>query len=240
MRRFILILLFQWPVLFVAGQDDFCNIAVDQRSLFEAVLTGQPCQMKTTIGNQFFGNDFFYGKVILTSGDTVRCSQIGYNGYQDELIWRLSDGTNIKVDREQVASFILYGKNNEPAVAFTHLLGKTADEGPVDLFAKMLLDNTLSLFVSDRVHIIDVTQKRSFESDSYVERIKPGAPVYYISMPDHRFQVIKHINKKVFYKAFPDQKEIFKTLFAEHNQALRNEADLISVLRLMIEMKVIK
>jgi len=127
---------------FVSGQDDLCNCKVDQRSLFEYVLTGQSFQMKKTSGNQLFRDGSFNGDIILTSGDTVRYKQIGYNAYEDELIWTMPVSLRmIRVDKETVNKFVLYNKDDQIPVAFKHLVGTTAGDRKIDFFARVLIED---------------------------------------------------------------------------------------------------
>lgn len=240
MNRFIMILMFHFPVLVLSGQEDFCNFCVDQRSLFEASLTGQIYQMKATIGSQIFMNGTFPGDIILVSGDTVRNKQISYNGYHDELIWTGSVNNNmIKVDKEQVGKFILHINNFGTTVAFRHLNG-TTENRKIDFFAQILVEDSLSLFATRNSHRIEKSEQGNEDFTTYIDRIEPIVPVYYIGLPHNKFLSFKQIRKKSLYDTFPAYKEEIKTLLNQHHQALRNESDLIHVMQLLNKYSIIR
>jgi len=239
MKRFIFILLFQWPVFLLSGQDDICNCTVDQRSLFEAALTGQTCQIEKTVGSQLFRDSWFNGDIILISGDTVRDEQIGYNGYHDELIWRmLSNMSLIRVDREQVGRFILH--NNQQSIIFKHLQGTISGHRKIDFFAQILVEDTISLFVTRIIQLVDKVEEKSGGNIIYIDRIEPAPPVYYICLPHNKFLVMRYLRKKKLYDTFPDNKEAIRTILIQHHQTLRKENDLLQIVQLLNKYEVIK
>jgi hypothetical protein len=239
MKRFIIIFLFQWPVFLLFGQDGMRNSTVDQRSLFEAALTGQPCQIEKTVGSQFFRDGWFNGDIILTSGDTVRDKQIGYNGYQDELIWRmLSNMSLIRVDKDQVNRFILH--NNQQPIIFRHLHGTISGNRQIDFYAQILVEDTISLYVTRNIQLVDKVEEKAGGIIIYNDRIEPAPPVYYISMPHKFFLVLRYLRNKKLYDTFPDNKEAIKTIMIQHHQTLRKENDLIQIVQLLNKYDVIK
>ncbi len=239
MKRFIILLLFQWPVFLLFGQDDMHNCTVDQRSLFEAALTGQPCQIEKTVGSQFFRDSWFKGDIILTSGDTVRDKQIGYNGYQDELIWRMSSNMSmIRVDKEQVDRFILH--TNQQPVIFRHLQGTISGHRKIDFFAQILVEDTISLLVTRNIQLVEKVEEKAGGIIIYIDRIEPAPPVYYICMPQNKFLVMRYLKKKKLYDTFPDNKEAIRTILMQHHQTLRKENDLLQIVQLLNKYEVIK
>jgi len=241
MNRFIIVLMLEWPLLFVSGQDDHCNCKVDQRSLFESVLTGQSFQMKNTSGNQFFHDGSFTGDIILTSGDTVRNKQIGYNGYEDELIWTMPSSLRmIEVDKETVAKFILQNTYDEIPVAFKHLRGTTAGDRKIDFFARILLEDSISLYSTHNIRFDEKIEHNDGGAVTLIDRIEPIPPVYYLGLNNNKYLEVKHLRKKYLYITLPDYKDAIRTILIKHHQSLRNERDLIRIVQLFNVYKIIK
>jgi hypothetical protein len=241
MKRYLIILIMQCLSLLLIGQDNIYYKTFDQRSLFEAVLTGCPFQMKKTNGNQFFPEGSFTGDIILTSGDTVSNKLISYNGYEDELIWTISDNMRkIKVDREQVDKFVFHNIDNKGPVIFRHLHGKLAGNRQIDFFAQELLEDTFSLYVTHVIGFDEKIEQKAGDNNTLVDRIEPIPPVYYIGLPENNFQKIKFLRKKSLYNSFPEYKEAIRTLLIQHHQPLRNERDLIRIVQLFNVYKIIK
>jgi hypothetical protein len=239
MKRFIFVLLLQWPLLLLFSQDEICSRTVDQRSLFEAALTGQPCQIKKTIGSQLFRDSWFTGDIILTSGDTVRDKQIGYNGYQDELIWRMLNMSLTRVDKKQVDRFILYSNNKQPLI-FRHLHGTIPGNRQIDFFAQILVEDTISLYVTRNIQLVDKAEQEAGGAIIYIGRIEPAPPVYYIGLPHNEFLVMRYLKKKLLYDTFSKNKEALRTLMIQHHQTLRKENDLLQIVQLLNKYDVIK
>lgn len=231
----------EWPLLFASGQFDLCNCKVDQRSLFESVLTGQSFQLKKTSGNQLFRDGSFNGDIILTSGDTVRDKQIGYNGYEDELIWTMPGSFRfIKVDKETVDKFILYNKDDEMPVAFKHLLGTTSGDRKIDFFAQSLLEDSLSLYATHNIRFDEKIEHNDGSVITLIDRIEPVPPVYYLGLRNNKYIEVKHLRKKYLYITLPDYKDAIRTILIKHHQPLRNERDLIRIVQLFNVYKIIK
>jgi hypothetical protein len=206
---------------------------VDQHSLFEAVLTGQAFQMKKTSGNQLFRDGSFSGDIILITGDTVRDKQIGYNSYEDELIWTMPVTSRmIKVDKEQVEKFILNNTDNEISVAFRHLQGTTTGDRKIDLFAQILLEDSISLYATHTIKFVEKIEHNDGSVITLVDKIEPISPVYYIGLPGNNYVEVKHLRKKYIYTALPDYKDAIKSLLIRHHQTLRKERDLIRIVQL--------
>lgn len=252
MKRYIIILLLQLPVLLLSGQADLCNTTINQRSLFEAVLTGQSFQMKRTIGSQLFRDDSFRGDIILTSGDTVRNKLIAYNAYQDEIIWTMPGKMSaIKVDREQVEKFILHdiydvekfilhNTYDEVPVVFRHLHGTIEGNRQIDFYAQILLEDTLSLYATRNINSAGKIEQEAGGINTFIDKIEPIPPVYYFGLPDNKYLEIKYLRKKSIYNALPYYKEAIRALLIGHHQTLRNENDLIRIVQLFNEYKIIK
>jgi hypothetical protein len=231
----------EWPMLFVSGQDDLCNCKVDQRSLFESVLTGQSFQMKKTSGNQFFNDGSFNGDVILTSGDTVRNKQIGYNGYEDKLIWTMPRSLQmIEVDKETVAEFVFHNTNDKIPVAFKHLRGTTARDRRIDFFARVLLEDSISLYATHNIRFDEKIESKDGTAVTLIDMIEPIPPIYYLGLNNNKYLEVKHLRKKYLYIALPDYKDAIRTILIKHHQRLRNERDLIRVVQLFNVYKIIK
>lgn len=232
MNRILIMLILLGPLLFVSGQGDQCNCRVDQHQIFEAVLTGQAFQMKKTSGNQLFRDGSFRGDIILVTGDTVRDKQIGYNSYEDELIWTMPVTSRmIKVDKEQVEKFILNNTDDEDPVAFGHLQGTTAGDRKIDLFAQVLLEDSISLYATHTIQFVEKIEHNDGSVITLVDKIEPISPVYYIRLPD-KYLEVKHLRKKYLYIALPDYKDAIKALLIRQHQPLRKERDLIRIVQL--------
>jgi hypothetical protein len=239
MNRFIMILILDWPLLFVSGQDNLCNCKADQKSIFESVLTGESFQMKKTSGNQLFRDSSFNGDIILTSGDTVRNKKIGYNGYEDELIWTMPVSLRmIKVDKETVDKFIL-DKDEEP-VAFKHLRGTTSDERKIDLFARVLLEDSISLYATNNIRFDEKIENNDGSVITLIDRIEPVSPVYYLGLRNNKYLEVKHLRKKYLYVTLPEYKDAIRNILTRMHQPLRNERDLIRIVQLFNVYKIIK
>jgi hypothetical protein len=196
--------------------------------------------MKKTSGNQLFRDSSFNGDIILSSGDTVRNKQIGYNGYEDELIWTMPISLRmIKVDKETVNEFILYNKDDEP-VAFKHLHGTTAGDRKIDFFARVLLEESISLFATHNIRFNEKIEHNDGSVITLIDRIEPVPPVYYIGLNNNKYLEVKHLRKKFLYAALPDYKDAIRTILIKHHQPLRNERDLIRIVQLFNVYKIIK
>lgn len=233
MNRILIMLILLGPLIFVSGQSDQCNCRMDQNSLFEAKLTGQAFQMKKTSGNQLFKDGSFSGDIILITGDTVRDKQIGYNSYEDELIWTMPVTSRmIKVDKEQVEKFILNNTDDEIPVSFRHLQGTTAGERQIDLFARVLLEDSISLYVTHTIQFVEKIEHNDGSVITLVDKIEPISPVYYMGLPRNKYIEVKHLRKKYIYVALPEYKDTIKALLIRHHQTLRKERDLIRIVQL--------
>jgi hypothetical protein len=241
MNKLFFILLLQLPATLVCGQDEMCNIIIDQRSLFEAPLTGQQYQMEETIGSQLFMDSPFKGDIILYSGDTVRNKLIAYNGYKDELIWSESGYTSmIKIDKRQVEKFIFYNTSKGQTIEFRHLRGTTTGYRQIDYFAQVLLDDTLSLYVTHLIQIIEKAEQATGEYVTNIDKIQPKPPFYYLGLPGNNFLSIKKPRIRALYNTFPDHKMEIKALLTKHHETVRNEGDLIRFIKLLNDNGIIK
>jgi len=197
--------------------------------------------MKKTSGNQFFHDGSFKGDIILTSGDTVRNKQIGYNGYEDELIWTMPGSLRmIEVDKETVARFILHTADDEIPVAFKHLHGTTSADRKVDFFARILLEDSISLYATHNIQFDEKIEHNDGSAVTLIDRIEPIPSVYYLGLNNNNYLEIKHLRKKYLYITLPDYKDAIRTILIKHHQPLRNERDLIRIVQLFNVYKIIK
>jgi hypothetical protein len=241
MKRFIIILLLHLPMMLLSGQDSLCNCTVDQRSLFETVLTGRHFQMKRTSGNQLFRDGSFRGDIILASGDTVSDKLISYNGYEDELIWTMSGNMNmIKVDKEQVDKFVIHTDDGNPPVTFKHLQGTIAGNRQINLYAQILFEDTISLYATHNFYLVEKVERETGGKINYIDRIEPSPTICYIRLKDNKYLVLRYFRKNSLYNIFPDYKEEIRALMNRHHQPLRNENDLVAIVRLLNENSIIK
>jgi hypothetical protein len=198
--------------------------------------------MKRTSGNQLFMDGSFNGDVILTSGDTVREKQIGYNGYEDELIWAMPNSSRmIKVDKETVDKFILYNKKEDQIpVAFKHLRGTNEKERKIDFFAGVLLEDSISLYVTHHIQFDEKIEHNDGGAITLIDRIEPSPPVYYLGLNNNKYLELKRLRKKNLYTTLPDYKDAIRTILNKHHQPLRNERDMIRIVQLFNVYKIIK
>jgi len=239
-KKLFFILLLQLPVSLVSGQDEICNIIVDQRSLFESPLTGQPYKMTGTIGSQLFMDGSFTGIIILYSGDTVRNKLIAYNEYEDVLIWSIGNNSMIKVDKEQVAEFIFLDTRKGQNITFRHLHGTTTGKSQIDLFAQKLFDDTVSLYVTHLKQIVGKDEHEVGGYVTYMDKIEPKPQLYYLGFPGNYFLSINKPRIRALYNTLPDKKAEIRALLIKHHETVRNERDLIRVIKLLNENKIIK
>lgn len=233
MKSLILILIFQFTVLRLSGQKEFCDCIFDKQLLFEEALTGQPFKMKMTTGSQLFMDHSFPGDIILASGDTVKNKQISYNGYYDELILTKSGNTNmVRVDKEQVEKFILHITGNGLLITFRHLNGTITGNSKTDLYAQVLFEDTISLYATRSIDLVEKVEQKASGSIIYNDRIEPALPVYFIVFPGNKSVTIEHIGRRSLYYAFPDHKVEIRTLLNQHHQIVRKEEDMIRVIQL--------
>jgi hypothetical protein len=149
-------------------------LPVQQKLLFEASLTGESYQLKRTSGSQLFHDDWFTGDIILVSGDTVSNKEIAYNAYADELLWRPSKTVQIKLDKEQIDRFCIYDKKNNKVFNFCHLQGiRMQDNRNIDLFARVLYEYKLSLFVTYPVLCTKKIEQEAQGKIIHMERLDP-------------------------------------------------------------------
>jgi hypothetical protein len=241
MKRFIIVLLLYLPIVSLSGQDTLCNCTVDQRSLFETVLTGRDFQMKRTSGNQLFRDGSFRGDIVLASGDTVKDKLISYNGYEDELIWTMSGNMNlIKVDKEQVDKFVLHTDDGNPPVTFKHLQGTIAGNRQINFYAQILFEDKISLYATHNFYIVEKVERETGGKINYIDRIEPSPTICYIGLKDNKYLVIRYFRKNSLYSLFPDYQEEIRALMNRHHQPLRNVNDLVAIIRLLNENNIIK
>jgi hypothetical protein len=197
--------------------------------------------MKNTSGNQLFMDGSFNGDIILTSGDTIREKQIGYNGYEDELIWTMPNSLRmIKVDKETVNKFILYNKGSQIHVAFKHLRGTNAGNRKIDFFAQVLLEDSISLYATHNIQFDEKIEHNDGGVITLIDRIEPLPPVYYLALSNNKYLEVRHLRKKYLYLALPDQKDAIISVLIKHHQPLRNERDLIRIVQLFNVYKMVK
>jgi hypothetical protein len=239
MKSLYPILLIHLLAVNVFGQHKI--LPVHPNRLFEAPLTGESCQLKRTIGSQLFHDDWFTGDVILISGDTVSNKEIGYNAYTDEILWRPVKTVQIRLDREQIDRFCIYDRKNNGVFSFCHLQGILLPENRnIDLFARILSENKLSLFVTYPVECIEKIEQQSQGKIIYIEKLEDSKPCYYIGLTDKKYVALNGLRKKSLYRAFPDYEKEIKSLLNQYHLPLRNENDLIRIVELLNQSEIIK
>jgi hypothetical protein len=196
--------------------------------------------MKKTSGNQLFRDGSFNGDIILTSGDTVRNKQISYNAYEDELIWTMPVSLRmIKVDKETINKFIFYNKDDEP-VAFSHLRGTTAGDRKVDFFARVMLEDSISLYATYNIRFDEKIEHNDGSVITLIDRIEPVPPVYYLGLNNNKYIEVKHLRKKYLYATMPEYKDAIRNILIKQHQPLRNERDMIRIVQLFNAYKIIR
>jgi hypothetical protein len=216
-------------------------VPVSREPSFEAPLTGESYELKKTSGSQLFLGDWFTGDIILVSGDTVINKEIGYNAYTDELLWRHSQTVLIKLEKEEIERFCLYDKKNNGIFDFCHLLGILLPENrKIDLFARILSVNRLSLFVTYPVECVEKIEQETQGKIIHIEKLEPSKPRYYIGCEAHKYLILNNLNKRSLYKAFPDYKEEIKSIVSQNHQSLKNEKDMIRIMELLNKSETIK
>ncbi|MBN2519130.1 MAG: hypothetical protein JXB17_01380, partial [Bacteroidales bacterium] len=90
-----------------------CNKNYENEKYLEEKLVGKIFVNPLVSNNLQFFNEWTIGEIYLQNGKTVKNKYLRYNGYLDYLLWlRKSDYQTAIINRETVAGFKLYDKNN--------------------------------------------------------------------------------------------------------------------------------
>jgi hypothetical protein len=103
----------------------------------------------------------------------------------------------------------------------------------IDLFARVLSENRLSLYVTYPVQCIEKIEQESQGKITHIEKLAPSKPCYYIGLQDKEYVALNRLGKKSLYRAFPGFEQEIKVLLSRYHQPLKNENDLVRIVELM-------
>jgi hypothetical protein len=110
----------------------------------------------------------------------------------------------------------------------------------IDFFARVLLENKLSLFVTCRVECAEKNEQEAQGKITYIEKLEPAKPCYYFRWTNHEYVALNRLRKKSLYGAFPGFEEEMKALLNQFRLPLKNEDDLVRIVELMNKYEIVK
>ena len=134
-----------------------CNKNHEHEKYLEEKLVGRIFVNPLVSNNLQFFNEWTTGEIYLQNGKTVKNKYLRYNGYLDYLLWlRESDYQTAIINRETVAGFKLYDKNNIPFAYFKNLKIKNWYTGDsTKLYLQVLAEGHISLYVHRQIKILN-------------------------------------------------------------------------------------
>lgn len=132
-----------------------CLTENPSEEMLEDKILAQNYSYKILPDIQFF-NDWTSGDVLLTSGDIIHSQMLRYNGYMDALFWvRKRDYLFAIVERNIVASFVLYDIDHKPFASFKKLKmkGLNGSSDSADVYLQVLAEGKLSLYVRRKITV---------------------------------------------------------------------------------------
>ncbi|MBW6478182.1 MAG: hypothetical protein K0B37_02070 [Bacteroidales bacterium] len=200
----------------------YCNIGAaqileetSQAADHEPRVSGELIyHIESTVGNQYFLNNWVIGEIILASDEKIYCNNLNYNGYVDELIWVHPEFfQHIIIDRYNVKEFTLEDKN--ASYRFTNLgLMEEEDLKDFNFYAQILYKGNFKLYAHRKVSRVGSDNIVQNKKNVRRTRVNP-TPVYYLQMPGSEMLSFRKLNRRELMLAFPDHRR-------EIRQALRS------------------
>jgi hypothetical protein len=224
-----------WPVFIVQGQKPTSCDAV-LNSLIEPNLTGDSYQSPlplSSIGSQFFIEDWLNGDIYLSNKNIVRNMNLRYNAYLDMLIWLTPlNYEQVKLDKAPIEGFCLNGKSGATHCFIKIPIKYDLSFDSLVVFGEVLYQSRISLFAYRRV---DFAGYDINSTDYYIETYKLST-LYLFRLENGKTIGFRRYKKRDVVKLFPDKKEMIIAKLRELKQHhFRTEADLINITKALNE-----
>ena len=233
MKTMLLLLL-----AFAGNSIIYCqDILSDQNaldSIFEPKLTGEAYFAKSgLVGSQFFNDEWAESDLLLKTGETVFNKLLRYNGLTDEVIWLTPENfKQVKLDKFAIDKFVLKNYHGKQ-VYFKRINTKQPlISDSTDIFAEVGIEGNLSLYIHRKIEIVGSVNMDNKGANYTYEVIDP-APKYYLKLSSNRYISFPRINRRLFLKLFPEQKQAIRKLLRQNHQSLETENDLFKVVALL-------
>lgn len=223
------------PVIFVSAQETFtCETVLD--SLIEPKLIGDVYQsplLVTSVGSQFFKDDWLHGDIYLSNNNIVKNKVLKYNAFLDMLILNSPFGyQQVKLDKGQIEGFCLHGRLGETYCFKKIPVRYDLTSDSVDVFGEVLYENNISLYAYRKV----VTDGYDESISAYYRKVYKLKTHYFLRMENGKTLGCGRHKKHDIVALFPEKKEMIIAKFREIKQLrFRTEADLINITRILNE-----
>lgn len=189
---------------------------------FERKLVGKLFINQFISDNLQFYNDWTIGEIIFNDSTIIKNKFLRYNGYIDGLLWlRENDYQVCVLNREDIAGFNLYNKNNEVFTTFKNIMYKdwlTNDSAQV--YMQVLTEGKISLYIHRRV-------RRETHTNKLYEHF-----VYYL-YKDGVFHPLK-LGRVSLIRLFPEKedKEKLRSILWKNKFRVKYEQDLVKAIEI--------
>ncbi|MBP1637346.1 MAG: hypothetical protein H6Q18_135 [Bacteroidetes bacterium] len=233
MKHFII---FALLLITIYSQAQTIDISKDKKDTISySKLTGETyIEKKGYKGEQNFNKVWMQSDILLCTGEMVLGEKVKYNGLIDQLIWgNATLNQQIKLDKQLVNEFWLLDDKNQT----THFKKISVNNSPTsnhqsDFFAELMVKGNLSLYVQRKISIVDIDNIVVDGTLCRIETIK-ATPMYYLKLPIDNYVFLEKIRPKSFKQLFPTQKKQIDKLMKENHMKLRDENDLINLIKLL-------
>ncbi len=224
-----------WPAIWVQAQGTYSFDAVLD-SLTEPKLFGDLYKSplpKSSVGSQFFIDDWLYGDIYLSNNNIVKNKVLKYNAYLDMLIWNpLIDYQEVKLDKDQIEAFSLHGQSGESYYFQKIPVKPDLASDSVVVFGEVLYLNRISLFAYRKVVVAD----HEVGVTDYYRDVYKVNTLYIFRLENGKTLGFRRHKKRDILTLFPGKKEMIIAKLRELKQhRFRTEADLINITKVLNE-----
>jgi hypothetical protein len=215
----LFILIVSAPCLFSQNK---CACLVDNPSeeLLEDKILAQNYSLRVLSPEIQFYNDWTLGDIMLTSGSVIHNKLLRYNGFMDALFWmRKKDYQAAVIEKNTIASFLLYNDEHEPYAFFKRLKIKNLfGKDSSDVFLEVLTEGKLSLYAWRKVGVINNVDEYSSDYRFYLWKDGIMYPL--------------GLRQRSLLKLMGAEKPIMRGIIRENNLNVSNESQMIKAIEL--------
>ncbi len=230
MKIFLIIISIITSIL-VAAQSPIVTKLPQIDTTYNQKLTGAfLVENKQFIGSQYIQDKWSAGRILLTTGKSVDCEALKYNGLLDELIWLNVHNSGIfVVDKLGITDFWITDSNNNQKHFQKISLYQDSKDSTKNIFAELVFDREMKLYVHRKISI----QGFQFLIVNDIKRkydILRSTPIYYIRLPKGEYKVINKLNRKTILANMLLYQNEINRIVKSSRLNLKNEIDFIKLI----------
>jgi hypothetical protein len=217
----LLLILFASDVL-CQNQQNACNNIINDTSIYEENILGEPFYLKEMHqGQNFYTDDWHYGNVVLENGGMIYNKILNYHLLSHQLLWiRASDNSLIAVEKELVKEFIIPSNDGVNESLFKKLKIRSRDmSDSVEAYVQVLTQGYINLYAF-RKSIIGKYSQSIIPDDEYYIQINNGKIKWF------------SLSRRSLYAAVGENENIMKTIVRSNHLRIRKEYGLIKAVNI--------